>query len=386
MNIISINISLKVALRSSKLMNLLINDILDYSQIALGQFRVNYDYFSIWDLIKEIWKLYKLQAKKKSLLFTKENKVEGGLQKSFIRSDPNRLKQVLSNILSNAVKFTRKGFVKISIENAEWQEENCNESARKGFLVQVADSGTGMSGEQVRNLFQDSGQMKQGKSNELNTGLGLAISRKILQELNKDPGGSQLKVESEEGKGSIFSFFIKSHEESNEEENFNSENDEFFNACESSNSPPLFNSRNSKQSITNSRPEAKETRILLVDDDQINIMVGSSYLRGLAGVQYDAACNGEQAIEIIKRKAESGFYYDLILMDCNMPVMDGFKASIELRKLIAQKAFPDLCIIACTANASLEDKDKLLLAGMDDILIKPFSKEDLEKKIKLHLG
>ena len=127
-------------------------------------------------------------------------------------------------------------------------------------------------------------------------------------------------------------------------------------------------------------------RILVVEDDQINILVLSNYLKSFEKISFQTAFNGKQAIELIKNQANLGNFFDLILMDCMMPIMDGFEATRIIRKMIDSGEIPNLIIIACTANASPKDQDICIKNGMIDSILKPVCKNDLRIKLKKYMG
>jgi CheY-like chemotaxis protein len=126
-------------------------------------------------------------------------------------------------------------------------------------------------------------------------------------------------------------------------------------------------------------------RILVVDDDQVNLLVATNYLRSFNKYCFDTANNGQEAIELIKMKSLSGLFYDIVLMDCNMPVMDGFEATNILTNMMEKGKIPKLLVIACTANASSKDFEKCYKSGMIDFIVKPFTKYELDLKLKKHL-
>ena len=189
--------SLQLALRSSQLLMYMINDILDLTQITNGKLRLNIINFNVADCIKDLSKLIKFQAKRKGLQFEFHNKLDP--KRQMINSDPNRLKQIILNLLGNALKFTEKGAVTIVLEKA-LQGEVTNS---------VKDSGCGIKKEDIPRLFNLFGKLESKESlkvNQAGIGLGLAISQSLTKLLNMNRPGAEITVQSEFGKGSVFAF------------------------------------------------------------------------------------------------------------------------------------------------------------------------------------
>jgi CheY-like chemotaxis protein len=351
----------------------MINDILDFSQISNGSLRLNYEDFSLVNMIKDISKLIKFQAKNKGLKFIFRNNIEPIDQIARIISDQNRLKQVILNLLGNALKFTQSGLIEISVSKAKGNE--------KKFLIEVRDTGCGIADEDKPKLFQLFGKLEkpdQIQNNPTGVGLGLAISQNLVRLMNNNVPDEEIKVVSEVGSGSCFYFNIISQEtfdgrnslEIPSERSFDENNLEF-----SKFGDPNGDSVN--QSVEKSK-DKKVTKILVVDDDQINIMVMNTYLKSFDSFKFDCVFNGKQALEKLEAQAANRFFYDLIIMDCNMPVMDGFQATRRIRKMVNDGILPDITIIASTANTSPTDYEQCFLAGMNDYISKPFSKDDLK--------
>jgi signal transduction histidine kinase len=180
-----------------------INDILDYSQISNGKIRLNCESFSIWETMKDVTKLIKFQAKEKGLDFKLENHIEVKEEKRqyLVDSDPNRLKQVLLNLLGNALKFTSQGSIRVILE-----------SEPDRYIIKVIDTGMGIKEEDQKKLFKLFGKLEDEKSMEVNksgVGLGLAISQSLVKILNNNHEDAEIKVISEINKGSCFYLFRK---------------------------------------------------------------------------------------------------------------------------------------------------------------------------------
>lgn len=313
----------------------IINDILDISKINAGKLELESMNFNLTRSINETIELMKGKAKEKNL----ELKFLSNIKPDslWIKSDQTRLKQILLNLLSNAIKFTDKGSVTVTIENFDLEGDHL-----KVTLI-VTDTGIGLSSDNIKNLFEKFTQADKSITRVYGgTGLGLSITHSLAKMLN-----GEIKVESKEGEGTSFIIdfnFLKGapHDE-NESIIIHQEEDGFA-------------SRHNLQ-------------ILLVEDNLINQKFAIKALEKL-GYDPDIASNGKEAVEKVKASN-----YDLIFMDLQMPIMDGITATKEITKLkLKQKP----TIVAMTANAFKDDKDKSLEAGMSAFLTKPVS----IKKIK----
>ena len=356
----------------------MINDILDYSHISNGSLRLKFEEFSLVEMIKDVSKLIKFQAKRKGLIFYFKNQIENDDQKEGkIISDQNRLKQVILNLLGNALKFTQRGSIGVTLSCSA-----CEEKEERKYLVQVEDTGCGIAPEDKPRLFQLFGKLENVDSikfNETGVGLGLAISQNLIKLMNNNRSGEEIKVNSVVGQGSCFYFNIFS------QENFRTSHSLEIPSERSFREEELFllkigeNQEETGFSSECKLPaENKQMKILVVDDDQINIMVMNAYLKALEFCVFDCVFNGQQALEKIQTRAATQYFYDIIIMDCNMPIMDGFQATRRIRKMIKDGSLPsDVIIIASTANASPTDYENCFLAGMNDYISKPFSKEVL---------
>jgi CheY-like chemotaxis protein len=352
----------------------MINDILDFSQISNGKLRLSYERFSLWETIKNVSKLIKFQAKRKGLAFFSENLIKNSKNSNaIIKSDPSRIQQILLNLLGNALKFTQRGSVKITLEISS-----------EFYLIKVIDSGLGIKQEDQAKLFQLFSKVDDDHSRDLNksgVGLGLAISQSLVKILNDHREGAEIKVRSEYTKGSTFIFPLLI---SSKEDQFDEQYSCKFKEYEEEEMMEKFHllGRVVKK---RGRIQKDIARILIVDDDQINLLVATNYLKSLDTYAFETASDGRCAIELVKKQALSGVFYDLVLMDCNMPVMDGFEATKILISMIESGEIPRLSVIACTANASPKDHEVCFQSGMVDCILKPFSKNELNMKIKKHL-
>jgi CheY-like chemotaxis protein/anti-sigma regulatory factor (Ser/Thr protein kinase) len=263
-----------------------------------------------------------------------------------VRGDPARIRQVLLNLASNAIKFTERGGVRIEVGLAS-----------TGFVrLSVTDSGIGIAHEQIPKLFQRFTQADSSTTRRYGgTGLGLAISKRLV-----DLMGGEIGVQSEPGKGSTFWFLLP------------------LRWAE----PHAEVSRAASSSATSTvQPAARLTgRVLLVEDNAVNQKVASHVLAKM-DVEVDVAQHGREAIERLCTTR-----YDAVLMDCQMPEMDGFEATRIVRDRGSRVLDHDIPIIAMTANAFAEDRERCLLAGMNDFLVKPVNRQVLAAALARALG
>jgi signal transduction histidine kinase len=323
----------------------LINEILDISKIEAGYMAVEQVQCDVPALLSEVVALMKLRAGEKALSL--HVGIDGPLPR-FVLTDPLRLRQILVNLLGNAVKFTAAGSIEMLI---------CCEKAGESHMlaIEIRDTGIGMTADQLTRVFEPFVQAEQSTTRKFGgTGLGLAISRRLARLMKGD-----ITVSSVPGVGTTFTVIIKSGAV---------ENSETFSSLDDR--PAQISSPDQQL------PEAAiRGRVLLVEDGQDNRRLISTHLK-MAGIEVDLAENGGIAVELA-----AGFSYDLILMDMQMPVMDGYLATAELRR--RGVATP---IIALTAYAMSEDRDKCLASGCTDYLSKPVSRERLLGAVRSHLG
>ncbi len=311
------------SLFSAKELLRIINDILDFSKIEAGKLEMESIPFTLHNVCSEIHSLLGHVAAEKKLTFTMQ---EGDDSRTVILGDPLRLKQVMLNILSNAVKFTSEGGIDFKIET----------SKRDGLLhclFKVQDSGIGLSEEQVSGLFSAFTQADTSVTRKYGgTGLGLVISQRIIGMMQ-----GRIWVESTLGKGSTF----------------------FFDA--------VFELAASDAHVDEvgsfSLEDVKRSgHLLLVEDNLINQLIAEELLKA-AGFNIDIANNGQEAIEMLETK-----HYDLVLMDIQMPILDGLSATRIIRQ---NNKFAHLPIIAMSAHAMAGDKEKSIESGMNDHITKP---------------
>jgi signal transduction histidine kinase/CheY-like chemotaxis protein len=312
----------------------IINDILDFSKIEAGKMEFENVNFNLKMAVQSQIELLSARAKEKDLYI--ETIIDPAMP-SHLNGDPGRIGQVLINLIGNAIKFTKAGKITVRADLV-----NASHEERVKVRFSVEDRGIGMSPEAKAKLFQPFTQADGSMSRRFGgTGLGLSISRSLVDMMKGEIG-----VESEEGKGSTFWF-----------------------TCELkkvASMKPLATD-DSTGSISLS---PQHYRILVAEDNVVNQMVVMSHLKKM-GFDAQAVANGK---EVLHALAIGDF--DLILMDCQMPEMDGYTATGEIREM-EKSAGGHIPIIALTANAMKEDAEKCVAAGMDDYLAKPFKKESL---------
>lgn len=307
----------------------LINDILDFSKIEAGKLDIEQTDFSLDRVMENVSTvvLHKVAEKNLELIIHVPQEVPRALI-----GDPLRLGQILTNLVSNAVKFTEQGRVTISVELQDSSET----------LVQlkfsVADTGIGMSAEQMNRLFQAFTQAEESTSRKYGgTGLGLSIAKRLVELMS-----GTISVESEPGKGSIFSFTAR-----------------FGRGQQDS---PQATAVDRNEPATTLRFDG--AHVLLAEDDGCNQQIAVEML-GDIGIRVDVAENGRIAVEKV---LSGGQHYDAVLMDMQMPVMNGLEATRLIREKRPKGSLP---IIAMTANVMAEEQQRCLEAGMDDHVSKP---------------
>lgn len=314
----------------------IINDILDFSKIESGQIEIEQVNLNLRNEIKQVIRLLEIKAEKKSIFIRTE--IEEALPE-YIIGDPLRIKQVLVNLVNNAIKFTEKGGITISVTQVKRGRKNIR------VLFRVTDTGIGISGEGMKRLFKSFSQTDISTTRKYGgTGLGLAISKKLVELMSGTIG-----VESEVDKGSTFWFNCK----------FRLPTDHEMVAEESKDD--------------HGSQKSGKLSILLAEDNRINQKVVSLILAKM-GHEVEVAENGVKVLDMLRSKK-----YDLILMDVQMPEMDGIEATERIRKdEILQDKAVRIPIIALTANALMGDRERFLEAGMDAYLSKPFKPAELE--------
>jgi PAS domain S-box-containing protein len=325
----------------------IINDVLDFSKLEAGRLEFEDLAFDLNALVRSTIEIVAARAKAKNL--TLEWQMNGDVPER-LRGDPGRLRQVLLNLLSNAIKFTEQGSVRVEA-SARVQPDG-----RIRGWFSVRDTGIGIPADRLPRLFREFEQLDGSIARRFGgTGLGLAISRRLVARM-----GGELRAESTPGKGSVFLFDVLLTQAS----------------VESDAKPGNVDWAGEIERL--SRARSRPLRILLAEDNQTNRLIVSAMLEPI-GLRVDTAGNGLEAVE-----AQRVAPYDLILMDVNMPEMDGYAATAAIRALDGDGA--GVPIVAVTANAFETDREAALAAGMDDFISKPFRKDALLALVVRHLA
>lgn len=325
---------LSIAMHSSNVLLHVINDILDFSKIEAGQMHIEFIPFNLYEKIEATLKTFHevIEEKQLKLNFEWDNNIS-----HWINGDPYRLTQVLNNYLSNAIKFTEQGSISLKVELIQQQ-----------LTFSVNDTGIGIPPDKIDKLFKDFSQVDASTTRKFGgTGLGLVITKRIIEMM-----GGSVSVKSYLNQGSCFAATLPYHPtqpETDIKQNF----EKTFDTTQNS-----------------------HIQILLVDDNQVNRQIGEKILNKL-GYQVELAESGMTAIEMVHTHSDKGNAYDLILMDCQMPDMNGYQATEALRI-----HFDKLPIIALTANTSEEDREMAFQSGMNDFLSKPFKPEEIKATIE----
>ena len=311
----------------------IINDILDMSKIEAGKVELEHTDFNLNDIVKSLAEMFSIISIGKNLKFSTDIPKEIPV---FLNGDSGRLKQILINLMNNAVKFTKEGEVRLTVSLIKKHDGKIK------LQFSVHDAGIGISEENRIKLFQPFSQIDGSATRKFGgTGLGLVISKHLVELM-----GGEIWVESETNKGSEFSF-----------------------------TAVLRRGIEVVQKIdlqTGVFSSLKNKKILLVEDNEINHELIKEVLKKTE-VNIDIANNGKEALDLLAADK-----YDLVFMDIQMPIMDGHEATIEIRK---NSAYTDMPIIAMTANAMQSDVRKCLESGMSDHIAKPIQPEILYEKL-----
>ncbi|MEY3869288.1 MAG: hypothetical protein RLZZ338_3179 [Cyanobacteriota bacterium] len=325
----------------------LINDVLDMSKIEAGRMIVNENTFDIYEFLDLLERMFQIRANSK------------GIQLNFITvpgvpqrliTDEKKLRQVLINIIGNAIKFTDSGSVTVKTAVIPDTEMSKNDSNFMKIIWEVADTGQGIAPQELDSIFDAFVQSATGVKSQQGTGLGLAISRKFVQLM-----GGDIRVNSTLGEGSIFQVEIQ------------------VKVDDAAQAIPSLKS----QTIIGLAPEQPEYKILVVDEVEENRLLMKKLLSPL-GFNILDAINGLDALKVWEETSP-----DLIWMDMRMPVMDGYEAT---RRIKAHPLGKNTIIIALTAGALDEEKNEILACGCDDIVRKPFREEIIWEMLTTYLG
>ncbi|HBL60643.1 MAG TPA: hypothetical protein DDZ80_19980 [Cyanobacteria bacterium UBA8803] len=382
---------LKIISRSGEHLLCLINDILDLSKIEAGRIILNNNSFDLYRLLNTLEQMFQLKAAKKALQILV---VRTPTVPQYVQTDESKLRQVLINLLDNAVKFTQKGTVTLRVEGRRaegggWrnQQKPVDERNKENFssptspyslYFEVEDTGPGIVEAEIHNLFEAFVQTATGKQSQSGTGLGLAIAQRFVRIM-----GGDITVSSVLGQGTIFKFKVQ------------------INLAEADR---VVLPQRSQRAISLA-PNQLSSRILVVEDNLAHCQLLSHILEPL-GFEVCQAENGREGVALWE-----SWQPHLILMDMHMPIMDGYEATRQIRdrerettENLSNSRFPipdspfpiphsrfpiphsHTVIIAITASAFTEERDRFLAAGCDDVVIKPFRQEEIVEKIAQYLG
>ncbi len=328
----------------------ILNDILDFSKIEAGKMEIELHPFNIRRASQEVIDLLLPKAQQKNLKLILDFKTDTN---EFIIGDSMRIRQILHNLVGNAIKFTEKGEVTITVENQR-KVKTAKNKAR--LLISVADTGIGLTKEQRRAIFNKFVQADSSTTRKFGgTGLGLAICQMLVAML-----GGEIGVESETGKGSVFSFSILV-DITSKDQITDKAIDTGANALDHGVKTPI--------------------RVLMAEDNRINAEFAKEMLEKLK-CDVTVVRHGREAYETLQKDRE----FDLIFMDCQMPIMDGFEATKNVREYESKNKYKHIPIVALTANAMKGDREKCIKAGMDDYLSKPVRQKYFAGMIRKWLG
>ncbi len=327
---------LEIIQSSGKVLITIINDILDFSKLEASRMVIDPQPFQLKPFLHELIDSLLNSASEKSL----ELSIEFTEEYDFlVNSDETKLRQILTNLISNAIKFTKQGSVTLRVTRQNIDDKTAN------FQFQVIDTGIGIFKDKIDQLFESFTQAEQSTTRQFGgTGLGLAISKKLSNLM-----GGDIQVDSFPGKGSTFTLTIPaSYSQIAEADTMSS------------------TQRHQTTGITNNF----DAQLLVCEDVLPNRIVINKMLQKF-GISCDFAENGQQAVDHVKAKK-----YDLVLMDCQMPILDGYRATQQIRAFDRETP-----ILALTANVTQEDHAKALDAGMNDVITKPVQLDSLEQSL-----
>jgi signal transduction histidine kinase/DNA-binding response OmpR family regulator len=336
----SIKEHLGIIERSGEHLLALINDVLDMSKVEAGRMTLDKNSFDLHQTIQDIAEMMRIRADKKDLLFTWEH---GPNLIRYIRTDLSKVRQVLINLIGNAIKYTKKGGISLRVNS------KTDDSGNNFLYVEVEDSGLGIAPAEIDTIFDAFVQVSSSKGVAEGTGLGLAITCRFIQLM-----GGEITVMSELDKGSLFKFNVP------------------IELANEADIAPLL----SHKKVLKLESNQPVYRLLIVDDKQENRLLLIKLLTSVGFTELREAVNGLEAVEIFKE-----WQPHLIWMDMRMPVMSGYEATRRI-KAIAQETK----IIAVTASAFDDEKKKVFIVGCDEFLRKPYRETEIFDIIAKYLN
>ncbi|PIB34269.1 hypothetical protein BFP72_01890 [Reichenbachiella sp. 5M10] len=333
--------NLKTLKFSAENLLVLINDILDYSKVEAGKIKLEDISFDLRELTKGIGNAHEIRASDNGILFNIliDHRIPSALQ-----GDPARITQILNNLISNAIKFTPKGEVRLLIN----LKEHRNKVVKLQFIVE--DTGIGISKDKMEVIFESFTQAHTDTSRKFGgTGLGLAITKRLIALFQ-----SQIYVESELGVGSKFFFTLELKESSALESIINLDPEDLT-------------------------PQVRNKRVLIVDDNEVNLVMAQKFVQKW-GMHCETVLSGEEALQAVFNED-----YDIILLDLQMPDMDGYETARTIRSL-DNHSLQHIPIIAVSADTLDRVHQNITEAGIDDFIAKPYNPQDLLAIISKHLN
>ena len=339
--------NITIMTRSGEHLLTLINNVLDLSKIEAGRTTLHEINFDLYGLLDDLDDMFQAKADDKNLQLVFDCT---GDVPQYIRTDQVKLRQVLINLINNALKFTQTGRVSVRVRGEPESRQKTNHTPHSTITFEVEDTGAGIASDELENIFEAFVQTQIGIESQEGTGLGLSIARKFVQLM-----GGEISITSVVGQGTIFNFDIKITK---------------VNATDIEDKQPT-------RRVVALEPNQPRYRILIVDDKWNNRQLLLRLLNPL-GFELKEASNGKEAIEVWET-----FEPHLIWMDMRMPVLDGYEATKQIKTQLKGQA---TAIIALTASTLEEQRAVILSAGCDDFVRKPFREQVIFDKIAQYLG
>lgn len=325
----------------------ILNDILDFSKIEANKVTLEHIDFDLELSLENIVKMMEPKANEKNIDI--KFSFDQRLPKE-VKADPVRLSQVMTNLISNAVKFTERGTVTVDVKHGV-PSQQMNGLEYYFYDFRIKDSGIGIPEDKLQTIFESFSQAASDTTRKFGgTGLGLTITRRLINLM-----GSDIHVTSKLSEGSDFHFTLRLEK------------------------GRVLKPEAKTADNTTTLLKSREVEVLLVEDNRVNQVVATNFFRRW-GVKYDIANNGREAVEMVTKKM-----YDMVFMDLQMPEMDGYQATHAIRQM-KDSYFKRLPIVALTASAMTSMRDKVMASGMTDFMTKPFQPEDLQQIILKYTG
>lgn len=377
-----------LALSSAQSLITVINDILDFSKIEAGKLEIEQLDFDLKSLLEEVREqLAPMVSDRPVALNLDVSDLKSDSGGRYLHGDPNRIRQILNNICGNALKFTDEGSVTIQVKSqVESRQERQGEGGVANVCIEVRDTGIGVPGDRQQSIFDSFSQADASTTRQYGgTGLGLAIARQLSRLM-----GGDIQLQSKVGEGTLVTIQLslaiaaepgKLKPALNSADEVGSDCNNASGKCSSMARVCVMDDKKicepfdyeENQQCESRRENLCGCRVLLVEDNPVNQLIGKGLLKKL-NCKVTVAENGEDALQRLLDGSE-GQEYDMVLMDCQMPVLDGYEATRRIRAGQVGESMKDITIIAMTANSMKGDMEKCLAAGMDDYLSKPLSPE-----------